>query len=154
MNKYEIAVKKTLTPEITLISVYAPLIAKKAKAGQFIILRVDGEGERIPLTISNADPEKGLVTIVFQKIGATTLALDLLNEGDCLHDFVGPLGVATEVENLGRVAVLGGGLGGLIAMVFKRHKNRHLDFIMVFTMTSILHMLAAFLLIGKFAFIM
>ena len=105
MNKYEIAVKKTLTPEISLISVYAPLIAKKAKAGQFIILRVDEEGERIPLTISNADAEKGLVTVVFQKIGATTMALDLLNQGDCLHDFVGPLGVATEVENLGRVAV-------------------------------------------------
>ena len=116
MNKYEIAVKKTLTPEISLISVYAPLIAKKAKAGQFIILRVNSEGERIPLTISNADPEKGLVTVVFQKIGATTMALDLLNQGDCLHDFVGPLGVATEVENLGRVAVLGGGLGCAIAL--------------------------------------
>ena len=116
MNKYEIAVKKTLTPEISLISVYAPLIAKKAKAGQFIILRVDAEGERIPLTISNADAEKGLVTVVFQKIGATTMALDLLNQGDCLHDFVGPLGVATEVENLGRVAVLGGGLGCAIAL--------------------------------------
>ena len=116
MNKYEIAVKKTLTPEISLISVYAPLIAKKAKAGQFIILRVDEEGERIPLTISNADAEKGLVTVVFQKIGATTMALDLLNQGDCLHDFVGPLGVATEVENLGRVAVLGGGLGCAIAL--------------------------------------
>ena len=116
MNKYEIAVKKTLTPEISLISVYAPLIAKKAKAGQFIILRVDAEGERIPLTISSADAEKGLVTVVFQKIGATTMALDLLNQGDCLHDFVGPLGVATEVENLGRVAVLGGGLGCAIAL--------------------------------------
>ena len=116
MNKYEIAVKKTLTPEISLISVYAPLIAKKAKAGQFIILRVDAEGERIPLTISSADAENGLVTVVFQKIGATTMALDLLNQGDCLHDFVGPLGVATEVENLGRVAVLGGGLGCAIAL--------------------------------------
>ena len=116
MNKYEIAVKKTLTPEISLISVYAPLIAKKAKAGQFIILRVDAEGERIPLTISSADAEKGLVTVVFQKIGATTMALDLLNQGDCLHDFVGPLGVATEGENLGRVAVLGGGLGCAIAL--------------------------------------
>ena len=115
-QKNEIVVKKTLTPEISLISVYAPLIAKKAKAGQFIILRVNDEGERIPLTISSADAEKGLVTVVFQKIGATTMALDLLNQGDCLHDFVGPLGVATEVENLGRVAVLGGGLGCAIAL--------------------------------------
>ena len=115
-QKNEIVVKKTLTPEISLISVYAPLIAKKAKAGQFIILRVDADGERVPLTISSADPQQGLVTVVFQKIGATTLALDLLNQGDCLHDFVGPLGVATEVENLGRVAVLGGGLGCAIAL--------------------------------------
>ena len=113
---FKIVRKKELNASVTLLEIEAPFIAKKAKAGQFIILRVDGEGERIPLTISNADPEKGLVTIVFQKIGATTLALDLLNEGDCLHDFVGPLGVATEVENLGRVAVLGGGLGCAIAL--------------------------------------
>ena len=109
MKKYQIVKKKTLTPEISQISVYAPLVAAKAKAGQFIILRVDAEGERIPLTISSAENE--LVTVIFQKIGGTTLALDELNEGDCLHDFVGPLGVPTEVDNLGRVAVLGGGLG-------------------------------------------
>ena len=114
MKKYEIAKKKTLTPEISQISVYAPLVAKKAKAGQFIILRVDEEGERIPLTISSAADD--LVTVVYQKIGATTMALDELNEGDCLQDFVGPLGVPTEVENLGRVAVLGGGLGCAIAL--------------------------------------
>jgi len=114
VKKYEIAVKKTLTPEISQISVYAPLVAAKAKAGQFIILRVDEEGERIPLTISSAAGE--LVTVVYQKIGATTMALDQLNEGDCLQDFVGPLGVPTEVENLGRVAVLGGGLGCAIAL--------------------------------------
>ena len=118
MNKYEIAKKKTLTPEITLISVYAPLVAAKAKAGQFIILRVDEEGERIPLTISSA--ADGLVTVIFQKIGGTTMALDQLNEGDCLHDFVGPLGVPTEVEELGRVAVLGGGLGCAIALPVAR----------------------------------
>lgn len=87
---------------------YAPLVAAKAKAGQFIILRVDEEGERIPLTISSA--VDGLITVIYQKIGGTTLALDELNEGDCLHDFVGPLGQPTEVEDLGRVAVLGGGL--------------------------------------------
>ena len=118
MKKYQIAKKKALTPEITQISVYAPLVAKKAKAGQFIILRVDENGERIPLTISSAGDD--LVTVIFQKIGATTLALDELNEGDCLHDFVGPLGVATEVENLGRVAVLGGGLGCAIALPVAR----------------------------------
>ena len=112
MKQYEIAKKKVLTPEISQISVYAPLIAAKAKAGQFIILRVDGEGERIPLTISSA--ADGLVTVIYQKIGGTTLALDQLGEGDCLHDFVGPLGVPTEVEGYGRVAVLGGGLGGLL----------------------------------------
>ena len=118
MNKYQIAQKKPLTPEITQISVYAPLVAAKAKAGQFIILRVSEEGERIPLTISNA--ENDLVTVIYQKIGGTTLALDELNEGDCLHDFVGPLGVPTEVEDLGRVAVLGGGLGCAIALPVAR----------------------------------
>ena len=118
MNKYQIAQKKPLTPEITQISVYAPLVAAKAKAGQFIILRVSEEGERIPLTISNA--ENDLVTVIYQKIGGTTLALDELNEGDCLHDFVGPLGVPTEVEDLGRVAVLGGVLGCAIALPVAR----------------------------------
>ena len=118
MKKYEIAKKRVLTPEISQISVYAPLVAAKAKAGQFIILRVDEEGERIPLTISSA--EDGLVTVIFQKIGGTTLALDRLNEGDCLQDFVGPLGLPTEVEDLGRVAVLGGGLGCAIALPVAR----------------------------------
>ena len=87
MKKYEIAQKKALTPEISQISVYAPLVAAKAKAGQFIILRVDEEGERIPPTISST--ADGLVTVIFQKIGGTTMALDELNEGDCLQDFVG-----------------------------------------------------------------
>ncbi len=113
---YEIVLKKTLTPEISLISVSAPLVAAKAKAGQFIILRVDEEGERIPLTISSTDAEQGLVTVVFQKVGGTTLALDKMNRGECLHDFVGPLGVPTEITNMGRVAVLGGGLGCAIAL--------------------------------------
>ncbi len=118
MKKYEIAKKKTLTPEIGQISVYAPLVAAKAKAGQFIILRVDEEGERVPLTISSA--VDGLVTVIYQKIGGTTLALDELKEGDCLQDFVGPLGLPTEVEDLGRVAVLGGGLGCAIALPVAR----------------------------------
>ncbi len=113
-QQYKIVSKKTLTPEISQISVYAPLIAAKAKAGQFIILRVDENGERIPLTISSTTDET--VTVIFQKVGATTLALDELQEGDCLHDFVGPLGEPTHVEGYGRVAVLGGGLGCAIAL--------------------------------------
>ena len=82
MNKYEIAVKKTLTPEISLISVYAPLVAKKAKAGQFIILRVDGEGERIPLTVADYDKNEGSVTVIFQVVGAGTEKLNHLGVGD------------------------------------------------------------------------
>lgn len=113
-QQYQIIKKKVLTPEISQISVHAPLIAAKARAGQFIILRVDENGERIPLTISSAADE--LVTVIYQKVGGTTLALDQLNEGDCLHDFVGPLGEPTHVEGYGRVAVLGGGLGCAIAL--------------------------------------
>ena len=117
-EQYRIAAKRSLTPEIGQISVEAPLIAAKAKAGQFIILRVDEAGERIPLTISSA--QDGKVTVVYQKVGGTTLALDQLQEGDCLHDFVGPLGEPTHVEDLGRVAVLGGGLGCAIALPIAR----------------------------------
>ena len=132
MKKYQIVKKDPLTAEITRISVYAPLIAKKAKAGQFIILRVDEEGERIPLTISSTDAENGLVTVIFQKVGGTTLALDKMNQGDCLHDFVGPLGVPTHVEKLGRVAVLGGGLGCAIALPIAKaltEAGNHVDLI-------------------------
>ena len=118
MKQYQIVSKKVLTPEISQISVYAPLVAAKAKPGQFIILRVSEEGERIPLTISSA--KDGLVTVIYQKIGGTTLALDQLNQDDCLQDFVGPLGVPTHVEDLGRVAVLGGGLGCAIALPVAR----------------------------------
>ena len=113
-NLYRIVSKKILTPDITQISVEAPLIAKKAKAGQFIILRVDENGERIPLTICSA--KNDLITVIYQKVGATTLAMDDLNEGDYLHDFVGPLGEPTPVIGYGRVAVLGGGLGCAIAL--------------------------------------
>lgn len=115
---FRIAVKQALTPEIGLISVEAPQIAAKAKAGQFIILRVDETGERIPLTISSA--ADGLVTVVYQKVGGTTLALDQLSQGDHLHDLVGPLGEPTHVEGYGRVAVLGGGLGCAIALPVAR----------------------------------
>ena len=101
-KKYQIVLKKPLKPDITLMEIHAPLIAKKAKAGQFIILRVDEDGERIPLTIAATDKEKGTVTIIYQKVGKTTLALDELNEGECLHDFVGPLGVPTNIAEMAR----------------------------------------------------
>ena len=93
----------------------APHVARKAEPGQFIILRVTEDGERIPLTIAEYDREKGTITIIFQEVGATTMALGQLNVGDCLHDFVGPLGKASELEGLKKVAVVGGGLGCAIA---------------------------------------
>ena len=113
-KKFEIVRKKSLSPDTTMISVFAPLIAKKAKAGQFIILRVNESGERIPLTVSSCTDEA--VTVIFQKIGATTMELDTLNEGDCLQDFVGPLGVPTEIDGCRKVVVVGGGLGCAIAL--------------------------------------
>ena len=113
-EKYQIIKRDVLTPEISRISVYAPLIAKKAKAGQFIILRADENGERIPLTVSSCDGDN--VTVVYQKIGDSTMTLDEIPEGACLADFVGPLGVPTDVEGCSRVAVVGGGLGCAIAL--------------------------------------
>lgn len=108
--------KKALNPSVTLMEVEAPMIAKKAKAGQFIILRVDEHGERTPLTIADYDREKGTVTIIFQKVGLTTELLDDLNEGDYIKDFVGPLGLPTELpEGAKRVCVVGGGVGCAIA---------------------------------------
>ena len=112
---YKILKKQVLNPTVTLMEVDAPLIAKKAEPGQFIILRVDENGERIPLTIADFDREKGTVTIIFQIVGATTEKLNHLNEGDCIHDFVGPLGVASHTEGLKKVAVVGGGVGCAIA---------------------------------------
>lgn len=112
---YRIVRKKVLNPTVTLMDVDAPLIAKKAEPGQFIILRVDENGERIPLTVADFDREKGTVTIIFQIVGATTEKLNHLNEGDHIHDFVGPLGVASHTEGLKKVAVVGGGVGCAIA---------------------------------------
>ena len=104
---YRIVRKEALRPTVTLYEIEAPLIAKKAQPGQFIILRVDENGERIPITINNYDPEKGTVTIIVQTVGATTEKLSHLNEGDCLQDFVGPLGKATETEGKKKVCVVG-----------------------------------------------
>ena len=112
---YRILEKKSLNPTVTQMKIEAPAVAKKANPGQFIILRTDAEGERIPLTIADFDRTAGSVTIIFQIVGATTEKLNHLNAGDFLHDFVGPLGRATETEGLKKVAVVGGGVGCAIA---------------------------------------
>lgn len=112
---YKILTKKILNPTVTLMEVDAPMIAKKAEPGQFIILRVDAEGERLPLTIADFDREKGTITIIFQIVGATTEKLNHLEEGEFIHDFVGPLGVPSHTEGLKKVAVVGGGVGCAIA---------------------------------------
>ncbi len=113
---YKIVKKKSLNPTVTLMEIEAPFVAAKAEPGQFIILRVDENGERIPLTVAGYDREKGTVTIIFQIVGATTEKLNHKQEGDCLQDFAGPLGVATEVDNLHKVCIVGGGVGCAIAL--------------------------------------
>jgi ferredoxin--NADP+ reductase len=112
---FEILEKKSLNPTVTLMRINAPMVARKAEPGQFIILRTDENGERIPLTVADFDREKGSVTIIFQIVGATTEKLNHLNVGECLHDFAGPLGRATKTEGLKKVAVVGGGVGCAIA---------------------------------------
>jgi len=112
---YRIVKKRVLNPTVSLMEIEAPAVARKAEPGQFIILRVDEEGERIPLTIADFDRERGTVTIIYQVVGATTEKLNHKEEGQFLQDFVGPLGRATETEGLKRVAVVGGGVGTAIA---------------------------------------
>lgn len=114
-KKNEIVKKVELNSTVTKMDIYSPYIAKKAEPGEFIILRVDEHGERIPLTIAGYDRDLGLVTIIYQIVGATTMKLNNLNEGDCIHDFVGPLGNPTKTEGLKKVAVVGGGVGCAIA---------------------------------------
>lgn len=113
---YLIASKKCLNPTVTQMEIKAPLVAKKARPGQFIILRVDEDGERIPLTVAGTDPEKGTVKIIFQIVGATTEKLNHKNEGEFIQDFVGPLGVPTETDGIRRVCIVGGGVGCAIAL--------------------------------------
>lgn len=113
---YKIVRKKELNASVTLMDIEAPFIARKAKAGQFIIFRVDEMGERVPLTVAGTDPEKGTVEIIFQKVGFSTNALGALNEGDYIRDFVGPLGKPTPVEGKKKVCVIGGGVGCAIAL--------------------------------------
>ena len=113
---YEIKRKKELNSTVTMMDVYAPLVAKKAEAGQFIILRVDEEGERIPLTVAGYDRDEGTVKIIFQVVGATTKKLNALSVGDFILDFAGPLGLKTETDNLKNVCIVGGGVGCAIAL--------------------------------------
>lgn len=112
---YLIKRKKELNSTVTLMDIYAPEIAKKAKAGQFVILRVDEDGERIPLTVADYHPEQGTVTVIFQVVGGSTIKLNAKKQGEYIQDFVGPLGKATQVDGFKRVAVVGGGVGCAIA---------------------------------------
>ena len=120
---YPIVKKRVLNPTVTLMEIEAPLVARKALPGQFIIFRIDEEGERIPLTIAGYDREKGTVTIIFQKVGYTTEKLDTLGEGDALLDFVGPLGEPSHTDGVKRAAVIGGGLG--VAIAYPQAKALH-----------------------------
>ena len=113
---YKIIRKKRLNPTVTQMEIEAPLVARKAKPGQFIILRVDEEGERIPLTVAGTNPEEGSVKIIFQIVGATTEMLNHREAGEYIQDFAGPLGMPTETEGIKKVCIVGGGVGCAIAM--------------------------------------
>lgn len=113
---YKIVSKRILNPTVTMMDIYAPLVAKKAEAGQFIILRVDKDGERIPLTVAGYDRAAGTVKIIFQIVGGTTMLLNAKKEGEFIEDFVGPLGCATKTDGIKKVCIVGGGVGCAIAL--------------------------------------
>ncbi len=117
---YKIVKKEVLNPTVTFMDIFAPLVAKKAEPGQFIILRVDADGERIPLTVAGTDADNGTVSIIFQIVGATTAKLNEKNEGEEIEDFVGPLGVPTKLSGLRKVCIVGGGVGCAIALPIAR----------------------------------
>ena len=121
---YQIIRKKELNPTVTQMEILAPLVANKAKPGQFIILRVDENGERIPLTVAGTNPKEGSVKIIFQIVGATTLALNQKKAGEFISDFVGPLGVATHTHGIHKVCIVGGGVGCAIAMPVAQEFHR------------------------------
>ena len=121
---YKIVRRRFLRPTVTQLEIEAPLVARKAKPGQFIILRVDEDGERIPLTVAGTNPEEGTVKIIFQIVGATTEKLNHVPEGGYLQDFVGPLGRATETEGIKKVCIVGGGVGCAIAMPVAQEFHR------------------------------
>ena len=129
----EIVLKKMLSPEIKLYKIRSPLIAKKRKAGQFVVVRLDQKGERFPLTIADSDPREGTITLVVQEVGMTTKKMGLLKEGDVLWDVVGPLGKPTEIEKFGTVVCVGGGVGNAvvypIAKAMKAAGNRVISII-------------------------
>lgn len=121
---YKIVSKKELNPTVTMMDIYAPLVAAKAQPGQFIILRVDEDGERIPLTVAGYDREAGTVKIIFQIVGATTELLNHKQEGEYIQDFVGPLGVASHLDGLKKVCIVGGGVGCAIALPIAQELHR------------------------------
>lgn len=121
---YQIVHKKVLNPTVTQMEIHAPLVAKKAKPGQFIILRVNEEGERIPLTVAGCNVQEGTVKIIFQIVGATTALLNHKQEGEFIQDFVGPLGVATHTDGIKKVCIVGGGVGCAIAMPIAEEFHR------------------------------
>lgn len=121
---YKIVKKRVLNPTVTMMDIAAPMVAKKAQAGQFIILRVDEDGERIPLTVAGYDRAAGTVKIIFQVVGGTTMRLNAKNEGEYICDFVGPLGCPTRTEGIKKVCIVGGGVGCAIALpVAQRFKE-------------------------------
>ena len=121
---YRIVRKKSLNPTVTQMEIEAPLVARKARPGQFIILRVDEDGERIPLTVAGVNAEEGTVKIIFQIVGATTEKLNHKKEGESIQDFAGPLGKATETEGIRKVCIVGGGVGCAIAMPVAQEFHR------------------------------
>ena len=121
---YRIVRKRVLNPTVTQMEIEAPLVAKKARPGQFIILRVDEDGERIPLTVAGTNPEEGTVKVIFQVVGATTMLLNRREAGDLIQDFAGPLGTPTHTEGIGRVCIVGGGVGCAIALPLAEEFHR------------------------------
>lgn len=125
MKRFEIVGKRQLNDTINWYTIYAPLIARHAKPGQFIILRVDEKGERVPLTMAGHDAEKGTVDIIVQTVGRTTMLLEQLNVGDCLADMVGPLGMPSKMDGLKKVCIVGGGVGNALAYPLAVGMHKH-----------------------------
>ena len=121
---YKILKKEVLNTSVVLMEIEAPFVARKAQPGQFVILRVDEDGERIPLTISDFDREKGIITIIFRAVGATTFKLSQKNEGEYIQDFAGPLGVPTRIDGLKKVCIIGGGVGCAIALPIAKELHK------------------------------
>ena len=123
MEKYQIVSKKNLCDRVNEYVIYAPLVSRHCRAGQFIILRTDSEGERVPFTICDCSREKGTVSIMVQEVGATTMKLASMKEGECLHDFVGPLGNPTDLDEFENILLVGGGIGS--AVIYPQAKELH-----------------------------